>query len=263
MPDDRLEGRHVIVTGGAMGMGRGIATRCARAGADITIFDVEPETARETVEQVESEGQDATVVELDVADVGAHEQAIETAVAEFGPIDGLVNNAGVQDVLPILETTPEDWDYHLNVNAKAPFFLSKHVAQHMIDADVAGGIVTIASSAEDVTYPGQGAYRASKRAVRGFATVLAKEVGEHGIRVNSVNPGAVDTPMMQKWLKENEEQTEHSREKLREMVLEDHIIKRMATGEEIGNVVVLLLSDEGEWMTGGSFAVDGGQSVLP
>lgn len=258
-----LTDSHVIVTGAAKGMGRGIATACAEAGADVTIFDVDTEAATETVDQVEATGRAATVLELDVADPPAHEAAIEQAVAANGPVHGLVNNAGVQDVVPILEATPEDWAHHMDVNAKGPFFLSKNVASHMIDADIEGAIVTIASSAEDVTYAGQGAYRASKRAVTGFSTVLAKELAEHGVRVNMVNPGPVDTPMMQSWLDEHVAQGDGTREELREMVLGDQLIERMGTGQEIGTVVALLLSDHGEWITGASIPVDGGQTVLP
>lgn len=263
MTAQKLRDRHVIVTGAAKGMGRGIATRCAQAGANVTIFDVDTDAADETVAQVEGAGPEAAVIELDVSDPTAHEAAIERAVSAFGPVHGLVNNAGVQDVVPIMDATPEDWDYHMNVNAKGPFFLSKHVASHMVDEGIEGGIVTIASSAEEVTYEGQGAYRASKRAVRGFSTVLAKEVAEHGIRVNTVNPGPVDTPMMRHWIDEHVEQGDGTREELLDLVLGDQLIKRMGTGEEIGTVIVLLLSDDGEWITGASIAVDGGQTVLP
>lgn len=263
MTEQKLRDRHVIVTGAAKGMGRGIATRCARAGADVTIFDVDTDSADRTVEQVEDAGQEAVVVELDVSDPSGHDAAVDRAVSELGPVHGLVNNAGVQDVVPILEATPDDWHYHMDVNAKGPFFLSKHVASHMIEEGTDGGIVTIASSAEDVTYEGQGAYRASKRAVKGFSTVLAKEVAEHGIRVNTVNPGPVDTPMMRHWLDEHVERGDGTREELLDMVLGDQLVKRMGTGEEIGTVIVLLLSDDGEWITGASIAVDGGQTVLP
>lgn len=263
MSDQKLSDRHVVVTGAAKGMGRGIAKTCAKAGADVTIFDVDTESASETVEQIEAAGQDAAVVELDVSDPHTHEEALEEAIGELGPVHGLVNNAGVQNVVPILEATPEDWDYHMSVNAKGPFFLSKQVSTHMIDEGIEGGIVTIASSAEDVTYEGQGAYRASKRAVKGFSTVLAKEVADHGIRVNTINPGPVDTPMMQQWFDEHIEQGDGTRAELLEMVLGDQLVKRMGTGEEIGNVVTLLLSEDGEWITGASIAVDGGQTVLP
>ena len=263
MTDQKLHDRHIVVTGAAKGMGRGIATSCAKAGADVTIFDVDTESAPETVEQVKAASQKAAVVGLDVSDPTAHEEALDEAISTLGPVHGLINNAGVQDVVPMMDATPEDWNYHMSVNAKGPFFLSKHVASHMVEEGIEGGIVTIASSAEDVTYEGQGPYRASKRAVKGFSTALAKEVADHGIRVNTINPGPVDTPMMQQWLDEHVEQGDSTREELLDMVLGDQLIKRMGTGEEIGNVVVLLLSDDGKWITGASIAVDGGQTVLP
>lgn len=261
MQDDRLQDRHVVVTGAAMGIGKGIATRCARAGANVTILDRVQEEALETADEIREIGGGANVVELELTDFSDYDRALDSATQTFGPIHGLVNNAGVQEQVPALAATTEDWDWHFDVDAKAPFFLAQHVAQHMIDNDIRGGIVTIASSAEDLTYPGQAIYRAAKRSVHGFSTVLAKEVGDHGIRVNTINPGGVVTPMFEQAVKEMKEETGLSETELKQQNLDDHILNRFGEPEEIGNMVVLLLSDEGEWITGASIPVDGGQSV--
>lgn len=258
MEDDRLADSHVVVTGAAQGIGRGIATRAARAGADVSIFDTKVETAAETVERVQDHGGGAAVFEVDVSDQGAVEEGVDAAIEELGPVDGLVNNAGVQRAIPILETAEEDWDFHQDVNAKGTFFVSKAVAGHMIEEGTGGAIVNVASTAAERAFPGQGAYAASKAGVVAFTKVLAKELGDHGITVNAINPGTVDTPMVQAWLAENAENTGRSEEELLEDALASHTLNRMGRPEEIGHVAVLLLSEEGEWITGEAVNVDAG-----
>lgn len=158
MTDNRLRGRHVIVTGAAMGTGRGIAIRCARAGANVTIVDRDYDNTIETTEEIAALGGQATAVELDITAFEEYDRALDEAIDAFGPVHGLVNNAGVQKQVPALEATFEDWDWYFDVDAKAPFFLSTLVAEHMIGEDLQGGIVNIASSSEELTYPGQAIY---------------------------------------------------------------------------------------------------------
>ncbi|SNZ15182.1 3-oxoacyl-[acyl-carrier protein] reductase/meso-butanediol dehydrogenase / (S,S)-butanediol dehydrogenase / diacetyl reductase [Natronoarchaeum philippinense] len=256
--DSRLAGRHVVVTGGARGIGRGIARRCARSGADISIFDLRPDVAEETADEVRDIGGAATVWKVDVTDADAVADAVEGAESELGPIDGLVNNAGVQQAISILETTEEDWDRHFGVNAKGTFLVSKHVAERMIETETAGSIVNVASVGAERPFKGQGAYGASKAAVVTFTTVLAKELAEHGITANSIKPGTIDTPMVQQWLEERAAQSDATEEELLAETIDEHVLDRIGTPEEIGHAAVLLLSEEGEWITGESIAVDGG-----
>jgi len=258
MEDDRLQDRHVVVTGGARGIGRGIATRVARAGADVTIFDVKRDEAESTADRIREQGVRAAVVDVDVSDEADVISGIEAAVDDLGAVHGLVNNAGVQDAIPLLETTENEWDKHAKINAKGSFFCAKHVAQHMIDEQVEGAIVNIASTAAERPFTGQGAYAASKAAVVAMTIVLAKELGDHDIRVNAINPGTVDTPMVQQWLEENAAQTDMTEEELLESALEEHTLDRMGDPEEIGHVATLLLSDEGAWITGETVNVDAG-----
>lgn len=258
MQDDRLADRHVIVTGGAQGIGRGIATRAAKAGANVTVFDLDRETARTTVERIEELGGDATAIEVDVADQAAVEDGVRESIDALGPIHGLVNNAGVQNAIPILETTEEQWDFHLDVNAKGTFFCAKAVGAHMLEEEIEGAIVNVASTAAERAFPGQGAYAASKAAVVGFTKVLSKELGDHGITVNAINPGTVDTPMVQQWLEEHAAGSDQTEEELLDEALSLHTIKRIGKPEEIGHVVTLLLSDEGSWITGQAINVDAG-----
>ena len=258
MNDDRLADRHIVVTGAAQGIGRGIATRTARAGANVSVFDLDLEKAQETADLVREIGGDATAIEVDVADQTAVADGIETAIDELGPIHGLVNNAGVQNAIPILETTEEQWDFHLDVNAKGTFFCAKAVGAHMVEEDVEGAIVNVASTAAERAFPGQGAYAASKSAVGGFTKVLSKELGDHGITVNAINPGTVDTPMVQQWLEEHAAESGQSEDDILADALSAHTIERIGKPEEIGHMATLLLSDEGSWITGQAINVDAG-----
>lgn len=256
--DMRLADSHVVITGGARGIGRGIAVRCAKAGADVSIFDTRPEVAEETAERVRDMGGAASVYEVDVTDEETVEAAVEAAVADLGDIHGLVNNAGVQDAVPILETSESQWDKHFDVNAKGTFLVSKCVATEMINTDVEGSIVNISSVGAERPFSGQGAYGASKAAVLAFTTVLAKELSEHGITANAIKPGTVSTPMVDEWLAENAEQSEKTESEFLEETVDAHILDRIGQPEEVGHVVAMLLSDEGDWITGESIAVDGG-----
>lgn len=256
--DARLRDKHIVVTGGARGIGRGIAVRCARAGANVSIFDTKPEVAAETAVLVRENGGESAVYEVDVTDVQAVATAVESASETFGPIDGLVNNAGVQRAVPLLETTEAEWDVHFDVNAKGTFFVSKAVAAEMIENDISGSIVNISSVGAERPFPGQGAYGASKAAVLAFTTVLAKELSDYGITVNALKPGTVETPMVETWLAEHAEQSGRSPDEILAETLDEHILDRIGQPEEIGHVATLLLSEEGNWITGESIAVDGG-----
>ncbi|MFB6268397.1 MAG: SDR family NAD(P)-dependent oxidoreductase [Halobacterium sp.] len=261
MQDDRLADRHVVVTGGARGIGRGIAVRAARAGADVSIFDVNTGDAAVTADRVRDAGGRATVQDVDVSDADSVAAGLDAAVDALGPVRGLVNNAGVQSAVEILETTEADWDRHFDVNAKGVFLTSKAVAAHMVEHGVEGSIVNVASVGAERPFEGQGAYAASKAAVQSFTVVLAKELADHGITANSLNPGTIDTPMVDQWLAEHAEREDTTPDAVLEDTVDQHTLDRIGRPAEIGHVAVLLLSDEGEWITGESINVDGGFTV--
>lgn len=259
MVDTRLLDRHVVVTGGAQGIGRGIATRVARAGADVTVFDVKREAAMETTDLVRGHGERANFVEVDVSSEEAVDTGIETAASELGPIHGLVNNAGVCQSIPIVETTVDDWDHHFDINTRGTFFCAKHGARHMIDEDLEGAIINIASAAVERPLRGNGAYAASKGAIAAFTRVLAKELGPHDIRANVIKPGTVDTPLvgLEKYVSESD----RTEEKILAELTSDYILDRIGHPEEIGHLVTLLLSEEGSWITGEDINIDGGYTT--
>jgi len=255
MIDDRLDGRHVIVSGGAQGIGRGIASRAARAGADITIFDTQPVTDPETI----TTDTRVNALNVDVSDPGDVRAGVEASIEELGPIHGLVNNAGIQTQSPALSTSEADWDRHFEVNAKESFLCSREVAKHMVDRGIEGSIVNVASvAAGERPNHGQGAYGASKAAVVTLTTVLAKELGEHGITCNAINPGAVDTPMYRRLLSKTHAEEDLSGEEMIEQAGDRHLVGRVGEPEDVGHVATLLLSEESEWITGQAFVVDGG-----
>jgi NAD(P)-dependent dehydrogenase (short-subunit alcohol dehydrogenase family) len=262
MQDTRLDNRHVIVTGGARGIGKGIAQRTSEAGADVTIFDVNMEEAAKTKDLLEDNGGRAQVIEVDVSDADMISDGLERAVQRFGHVHGLVNNAGIQRSIPILELTEKEWAQHMAINLKGVFLCCRAVGTHMLDNEIKGAIVNIASTGAERPFPGQGVYASTKAGVVAFTMVLAKELGDYEITANCINPGTVDTPMVQKWLKENARQTGLSQNEVLQNALDFHILSRMGKPREIGHVATLLLSHEGNWITGESFNIDGGYTKM-
>lgn len=261
MTDQRLEGSHVIVTGAAQGIGRGIARRSADAGATVSVFDRDVEGATETSDTIEDAGGESSAYEVDVTKADEVDDAIQSAIENHGPLHGVVNNAGVQRSVPLLEATAEDFAFHYDVNVLGVFHCARAVADHMIEKGTEGAIVNVASTAAERPFPGQGPYATSKAGVVAMGIVLAKELGEHGIRVNTINPGTADTPMVQQFLEENAAETGQSEEEILEGALGANIIERIGQPEEIGHVATLLLSDEGAWITGETINVDAGYTV--
>jgi 3-oxoacyl-[acyl-carrier protein] reductase/meso-butanediol dehydrogenase/(S,S)-butanediol dehydrogenase/diacetyl reductase len=132
----------------------------------------------------------------------------------------------------------------------------------MVENEIKGSIVNIASTGAERPFPGQGVYATTKAGVIAFTMVLAKELGDYEITANCINPGTVDTPMVQKWLKENAERTGLSQNEVLQDALDFHILNRMGKPREIGHVATLLLSDEGNWITGEAFNIDGGYTKM-
>jgi len=183
----------VIVTGGARGLGRNHSLAFARAGADVAVLDVQSEEAETVVERIEREGGRAVAVECDVADPAEVEAAVEHVTATLGPVDVLVNNAGVSRFGRLTDLDAETWRTVLDVNLTGSFLCAKHVAAQMVEAGTAGAIVNTASMFGHRAIPGLGAYSASKFGVRALTKTLAVELAEHGITVTAVSPIGVET----------------------------------------------------------------------
>nr|WP_328766063.1 SDR family oxidoreductase [Halomicroarcula nitratireducens] len=177
--DSRLAGRHIVVTGAARGIGRGIAQRMYSRRRERLDFRYATR---------EGDG------DVDVSEEASVIAGVEAAAAELGEIHGLVDNAGIQRSVPLLETSAEEWDRQFAVNARGTFLVAKRVAEQMIADGVEGSIVNVSSVGAERPFRGQGAYGASKAAVRTLTTVLAKELSDHGITANAIKPGTVETP---------------------------------------------------------------------
>jgi NAD(P)-dependent dehydrogenase (short-subunit alcohol dehydrogenase family) len=190
-----LKGQVALVTGGASGIGVGIATMLATAGATVVIADIDEASAKREVAALTAAGHNAGAVQVDLADEASIVRACAEAVANFGPPRVLVNNAGLQDRELLLEGTTTHWDRMNAVNARGPYLMTREIARLMIAAGEGGRIVNIASAAlAGSVVKGLAAYTGSKSALLGLSQASAFELAEHNITVNTVLPGGVATP---------------------------------------------------------------------
>lgn len=195
MENKELAGRVAVVTGGASGIGAGIARVLARAGAHVVIADRDTVGAQKAVEAITVEDGSASTVEVDLTDEESIVQACAQIVSECGTPWALVNNAGVQDRQLLLDETAAGWDRTLAINTRAPFLMSREMARAMIAGLVGGRIVNVASAAViGALTHGHAAYASSKTALLGLSRASALELVTHGITVNTILPGGVITP---------------------------------------------------------------------
>jgi NAD(P)-dependent dehydrogenase (short-subunit alcohol dehydrogenase family) len=248
-----LKGRVALVTGGAAGIGAGIAERFVEEGASIAIFDINGEGARERAHQLCRIGP-VLAIQGDVASEDSARNAVRQTVAHFGSLDVLVNNAGIEVAGAIPSMENEAWDRQLAVNLKGAFNFCKHAIPHMRGRG--GVIINISSVRAFVSYPGGAAYDSSKAALIAFTRTLALDHGKDKIRVNAVCPGYVDTPMTQEWLK-----TVPDREETMRQLLAVHPLGRMGTPRDVAEAALFLASDAASFITGTVLVVDGGMST--
>lgn len=189
-----LEGKVAIVTGGAMGIGQGITLRLAQAGASVVIADVNDEAGSKTVERIKSTGADVRFARADVSSVPDAYEAAEATVRAFGRLDVLVNAAGVYPFTRVMEITEEAWDRVFDINARGAFFFSEAAAKRMISEGHGGKIINIVSVGALSPTGGLAHYDSSKSALVMITKAMALELGEKGISVNAVAPGAIMTP---------------------------------------------------------------------
>lgn len=255
-----LNDHTAIVTGSGRGIGRAIALRLAAAGAAVVVTDVLDTACREVADEIASRGGRATAVTADVATESGIESIIQSAIREFGGVDILVNNAALRGWNTWDTLTPEIWDRFMAVNEKAVFFVSQAVARRMIAQGRGGSIVNISSTAAAHPVRWKIDYNAAKAAVTAMTRSMAKELGEHRIRVNAVGPGGTNTPGGSGSIPSS-----FSPELLREMGADWQ--KRMALPagildpDEIACAVLFLAANASRCVTGQSIYVDGGYLV--
>ena len=259
-----LSGKTAIVTGGAMGIGGGIAKRLAEAGANVLIVDiVEKVEALDTMNKIFEIGGKVEYFQADIAKTSNIDAIIEKAIMVFGDIHILVNNAGIFKYLPVTNLTEELWDRTMNINLKAAAFLSKAVVNFMIAKKHGGRIINI-SSIDSLKPSGNLAtYDASKGGVRMLTRSFAKEVGKYGITVNDIAPGGVNTPGAAKILGDqaSKEQMEAMKVGMEQFV-KSLPLQRMGEPEDIANATLFLASNASAYITGTTIVVDGGLLLI-
>ncbi|MEX2549627.1 MAG: glucose 1-dehydrogenase, partial [Nitriliruptoraceae bacterium] len=253
----RVDGKVAVVTGGASGLGRAMALLLAREGARVAVTDIQTEEADKVANEAVEAGGQAQAWELNTTD----EEGIRRVFAEvsdaFGPIDVLVNNAGIRGVnKPTDEIDLEDWNQVISVNLNGVFLCTKHVIPHMREAG-RGSIVNLSSIYGLVGGPDVPPYHAAKGAVRLMSKTDALLYAAEGIRVNSVHPGFVWTPMVEDFLQESVGDLEEGRA----MLNEAHPIGHPGEPDDIAYGVLYLASDESKFVTGSELVIDGGYTA--
>jgi 2-deoxy-D-gluconate 3-dehydrogenase len=254
-----LHDKAAAVTGGAMGIGRGIVERLAEAGASVVIADMNAEEASTTAAEVTATGGGKVVpLQLDCTDSCAGDEIVKACTDEFGSIDILVNNAGVYPQVPMLDMDEGLWDKVLTINLKGLAFISKAVGAKMVEQDTGGKIVNIASV--DGIHPsmvGLAAYDASKGGVIMFTKNFALEMGPHNVQVNAIAPGGINTPGTAAPL-EGSGMSPEEMQAMMEAFTAKIPLGRMGEPDDIGKVAAFLASAGSDYMTGETVVVDGG-----
>jgi len=266
-----IEGKVAVVTGaGRMrSIGRPIAVELARAGCDVVLtgtgrapenYPDDEKTAgwrdiESVADEVRAEGRRALATVSDVSDPDAVSNLAERVAEEFGRVDFIVNNAGAargSDRVPVVDVAIEDWEKVINVNLNGTFYMSKVFGQRLIDQGEGGAIINISSIAGKMLPPNTAAYAASKAGIHALTASMSAEVGQHGIRVNSICPGIIDTyrlddiPRGEEW---------------NNLVAARIPMGRAGSGEDIAYMTLYLCSEQGSWITGQAYNVDGGTVV--
>jgi NAD(P)-dependent dehydrogenase (short-subunit alcohol dehydrogenase family) len=247
----RFDGKTVLITGGATGIGRATALAFAKEGAAVMIGDVD-DRAGDTVKLIEAAGGKAAFSRSDVSDADAMTALVRDCVARFGGMHMAFNNAGVlPPPLPFHEVPASDLDMILNVDLKGVYFAMQAEIRHFLKHG-GGAIVNTASVAGIVADPHMSAYVAAKHGVVGLTKAVAIEYAQQGIRVNAIGPGFVATPMTQAWLESEE---------FKAAFFAQNISGRAAQPEEIAGTVLHLCSDAASFINGALFVIDGGQTA--
>lgn len=244
-PSFRLDGRHALVTGASSGLGLAAAVAVARAGARTVVAARRREELARLAEALIAEGCAVEPLVLDISDVGA----TRAAVYLTGPFDVLVNSAGTARHTSVLETTPADYDAVQNLNLRGAYFLTQAVARGLVAAGRPGSLINLSSQMGVIGGPERAVYCATKHGLEGFTKAMAIELGPSGIRVNTICPTFIRTPLAAMTL---------DRPEMRDWVLGKIKLDRLGEVRDIMGAVLYLASDAGALVTGTSHLVDGG-----
>jgi NAD(P)-dependent dehydrogenase (short-subunit alcohol dehydrogenase family) len=251
----RLEGKVALITGAGSGMGRVAAQMFAAEGAKVVVAEFDEAAGKQTVEAVQAAGGETTFVRTDVSQESDAKAMVDHAMATFGRVDVLYNNAGVMPELDhsVIDTDVAVWDSVMAVNVRGVFLGCKYAIPRMLDQG-SGSVINISSFVAllGCSVP-QDAYTASKGAVLSLTRSLAVQFGPLGVRSNAICPGPIETPLLMDWLLKDEA--------AKQLRLARNPTGRFGKPEEIVNLAIYLASDESRWTNGAAMVVDGGISV--
>lgn len=245
----RLDGKSALVSGAGRGIGLAAAEALARAGAEVTLAARTAAEIETEAERLRGEGLKARAMQLDVGDLAASAEAI----ARGGPFDILVNNAGTNRPASFLEVTPEDYDAVTDLNVRSAFFVAQAVAKGLVAAGRPGSIINMSSQMGHVGGPRRTVYCASKHAMEGFTKAMALDLAPHGIRVNTVCPTFIETPMTRPFLADP---------KFLGETLAKIPLGRLGQVGDVAGAIVYLASDASGLVTGSALRVDGGWTAV-
>jgi len=248
-----LQGRVVVITGGAQGIGEACARRLVQDGAAVALWDLADDAGRQLTDSLNAAGGQALYLHCNVADKTEVDAALAATLARFGQVDGLVNNAGIFKAAPFLEITEADWDAVIAVNLKGSFLVGQAVAREMVKQQ-RGAIVNMSSVNGTLTIPSIASYNASKGAINQLTRVMALSFADQGVRVNAVAPGTIATELARSAVLTSDE--------AKARIMSRTPMKRLGEPGEIADVVAFLLSDAASYMTGEIVVVDGGRMTL-
>ncbi len=246
----QLENKVAIVTGSSLGIGKAIAMAFGKEGASVTVdYRSHPDEAKEAVQEIEKVGARAISVQADVSKPEDIKSLIQKTVEEFGRLDIMVNNAGIEEKVPFLETPLELWEKVISVNLTGVWLCCQEAAKQMVSQGDGGRIINISSIHEEITMPTNAPYCAAKGGLKMLMRTIAVELAPHGITVNNIGPGAIETPINRN-LKENPEQMKE--------LLGEIPLGRIGQPEDVASLATFLASDAASYITGSTYFVDGG-----
>ena len=246
----------MIVSGGASGLGLAAAEKFAKNGFNITLVDINEEKGKKAEQKIKDLGQDAVFCRCDISDKEQVDRAAKVTKERFGRADVLINNAGLEIRGSIMQCPEKDWNKTYDTNLKGIYYMSHAFVPFMIEQG-AGAIINTGSILGFRTVGERAAYSSSKGAIDALTRTMAFDLAEKNIRVNSVAPGAIDTPLLRGSINDSPDPAETE-----SFLNAKSVLNRMGRPEEVANVMYFLASDEASFVTGATYFVDGGWSII-